>query len=218
MDRKKGLFRLNEFASYKGGDTCIYNEYIYEYAPIGYDYISNPWGWVAQHRIIGEDIIGRRLVQSKDTKIAECVHHKNECRTDNSLQNLEVMTMSEHRQHHAKGVAERTKIPVDEERLVELLKTMGIKPAAKVLGIHGQTIRNRFPHLIAHMKRKSPHLATDEKTADLIRDFAQSEKYGLADTRKILKMTENTILKACKIWGIVWVHKTRSGRPRATRG
>lgn len=49
-----------------------------------------------QHVIIMEEKIGRRLFSN------ECVHHKNHIRDDNRIENLQLMTRSEHSRHHAK--------------------------------------------------------------------------------------------------------------------
>lgn len=48
------------------------------------------------HVVIMELLIGRKL--NKD----EVVHHKNGCKTDNSISNLELMTRSKHSSIHAK--------------------------------------------------------------------------------------------------------------------
>jgi hypothetical protein len=48
-----------------------------------------------EHVIVMEKSIGRRLYSF------ECVHHKDKCKTNNSIDNLELMTKSEHARLHA---------------------------------------------------------------------------------------------------------------------
>jgi hypothetical protein len=49
---------------------------------------------ILEHRIIMERKIGRELMDN------EVVHHKNKNRLDNRINNLKVMTKSEHSKHH----------------------------------------------------------------------------------------------------------------------
>jgi hypothetical protein len=49
-----------------------------------------------QHVVVMEEFIGRKLFSN------ECVHHKDHDKTNNSLDNLELMTRSEHARLHAK--------------------------------------------------------------------------------------------------------------------
>lgn len=51
------------------------------------------------HCVVAEKMIGRALLPD------EVVHHKDECRSNNSESNLEVMTRSAHMSHHRKGAA-----------------------------------------------------------------------------------------------------------------
>ena len=51
---------------------------------------ANTWGYVYEHRLIMEGVLGRHLGKQ------EHVHHKNGKRWDNRPENLEVLTSSEH--------------------------------------------------------------------------------------------------------------------------
>lgn len=51
-------------------------------------------GYVAEHRLVMENAIGRRLEKN------EVVHHINHIRTDNRIENLKLMTFSEHMSLH----------------------------------------------------------------------------------------------------------------------
>ena len=52
--------------------------------------------YVLLHRVVVENFLGRVLDRS------EVVHHKNHDKKDNRLENLEVMSVSQHRKEHAK--------------------------------------------------------------------------------------------------------------------
>jgi len=61
----------------------------------GYRQVMTANGYRYEHRLIMEGILGRPLLRS------EVVHHKNEDKTDNRPDNLELMHDVDHLKHHA---------------------------------------------------------------------------------------------------------------------
>lgn len=53
--------------------------------------------WIREHRHVAEEALGRKL------KRGEVVHHKDGCRTNNSPENLEIMTNGRHTTLHSTG-------------------------------------------------------------------------------------------------------------------
>lgn len=86
----RGKFR--EFSpNWKGGKRMHPCGYVYIYAP---NYDTNKYPYIFEHRLIMERHLGRHLEAN------EVVHHINEVRTDNRLENLQLLTKSSHTKLH----------------------------------------------------------------------------------------------------------------------
>ena len=78
-----------EHPSWKGGRSI--NSQGYVRITIG------PRKRVNEHRFVMEKYLGRKL------KSTEIVHHKNDIRSDNRIENLQLMKWGEHTRHHHLG-------------------------------------------------------------------------------------------------------------------
>ena len=77
----------NAPAAWKGGRHITTKGYV--------RVTTAPYERKLEHRIKMEEKLKRRLRRGED------VHHDNEVKSDNSLENLVVLTRSEHMRHHA---------------------------------------------------------------------------------------------------------------------
>lgn len=207
--------RFGDFPSSRGGETTLYGHYVWEFCP-GHP-LQNRWGFVAQHRLIGERIVGRPLVVSDDESLAEVVHHQDECKTNNDPSNLHVMTMREHRKHHAQMQADRATLALPPEHEVEeVLRQHSIKNAAAALGWTHMTLRKHFPHLVAKHKRKSPADLSDPALAALVLRVAKDPTLSVHDAEAMLKISARTAMKCCQLHGVEWVKKSKKGEIHKT--
>lgn len=95
-------------AMWKGGITSHSDGYVYEHAS-SHPFASN--GYVLQHRLVMERWLresnpGSPFLIEIDGALylspAYLVHHKDEDKANNSIENLECLTPSEHQQEHAR--------------------------------------------------------------------------------------------------------------------
>ncbi len=218
--KRTGLHRLNEFPSHKGGDTCLYGRYVWEFCP-GHP-LQNSWGWVAQHRLVAETMLGRRLIQSEDPAVAEVVHHRNRNPTDNRPENLEVMSEAHHRKMHARQNADARLLPITTEMVRSALQGRTIREAAGYLGTTHMTLRLRFPDLIADRKRRAPADVNDPKWPGLIRPLAADPRCSLRDAVRLLGISAVPIRRICEREGITWMQNASRkeggyGRPKGSK-
>ena len=81
-------------ANWSGGVTYNSSGYKMIYSP---NHPNSTTDYVMEHRLIMEEEIGRLLKED------EVVHHKNEIKDDNRIENLELMKVGEHITKHNKG-------------------------------------------------------------------------------------------------------------------
>lgn len=91
-DAHKGKFYKK--SKYGGHKKRRKDGYIYVYSPS--HPMSTKDGYVMEHILVMEEKIGRYITRD------EVVHHKNHIRSDNRLDNLELMTFKEHASMHTK--------------------------------------------------------------------------------------------------------------------
>lgn len=86
---KRGGFKGKKNPAWKGGVAKLSNGYLLEYAP--YHPFPCQGHYVLQHRLIMEQYIKRFLLPE------EVVHHINEVRDDNRIENLQLLSgLGEH--------------------------------------------------------------------------------------------------------------------------
>lgn len=204
MSRYLNPPKLGVHPSYKGGYTVEVEGYIYEFCPTHPN--CNQWGYVPQHRLIAEDRLGRLLTAK------EVVHHRDSNSLNNDPENLQVMSSQrEHIQLHARQRAEEQKARLTEDMVSQALQGRSLKQAAALLGVHTQTLRNRFPELVAPRKRKSPTIIDNPAVIETIRRLAPDPLIGYREIARQHGIAEMTVKRICDRNGIVWVKKTKKG-------
>lgn len=206
MSQEPCLLSPSVLHRYTGGHTVVYGGYIYELCPNHPK--ANPFGFVPQHRLVVERRLGRYLLPK------EQVHHKDFEPLNNDPDNLQLMTRSEHMRLHR---AQKYKmmhgdVPITEEMVREALSKMRLKLAAAKFGIHTQTLRNRFPHIVAQYQRRSPTNPTDPAVVARILQLAQDPTKGYRDVAELTGTSFECVRGICRAHGFEWSPKSKSGK------
>ena len=96
---KKDTYLRGAKAPNWNGGRHMHNGYIEIYAPKHPH--KNKRNCIYEHQKVMEDYLGRYLEKG------EVVHHKDLCKTNNNIENLQLLTMSEHSKLHTKLRKER---------------------------------------------------------------------------------------------------------------
>lgn len=128
------LSELGPLPSRSVGRTGFGMGYVMEYSPDSPG--VNRWGWLQQHRLVAQLMIGRGLRRE------EVVHHEDEDKTNNDPANLWLFpSQAAHLRHH------RRKSPRYDRNLAERLLPLAMDPrvslseAAERLGLSAPTVR-----------------------------------------------------------------------------
>jgi len=216
MSRWQLVDDSHKFPSYKGGRTRLIRGYVWEYSP---DHpLSNKWGWIAQHHLVAEDILGRPLLKMADRKLSECVHHKNHDPTDNRPENLAIMTKSAHHSYHSKILATQTvAYNTAGDRVAEFASTSAsVGEVADKIGVHHQTVRNWWPDIVGPLKRSTPTDVSDPEVAKMIAPLAADPAWGTKDIATLFRCSEATVKKIVEIHSLSYVKKSRKGETHRT--
>jgi transposase-like protein len=149
--------------------------------------------------MVAEDKKGRPIVKG------EHVHHMDEDPTNNAPNNLKLMSMREHRSYHTKKMIERLQKPLTAGQVEQALgEGNSVKAAAKLLGVNGQTLRNRFPDLVEPKLRKHPIKIGPDVEKEILR-YAADSTMSLKATAALLGVGYVSINRVCKRHGVKWV-------------
>ena len=195
---------------YKGGHSYILNGYCFELSPR--HPAANPMGFVPQHRLVMERVLGRFLTPKED------VHHKNQIRHDNRKCNLQVCSRSEHlRIHRAMQRQQAGLPPLTKENVQKALQeTGGLKKAAAKLGLHPETIRIQFPDILEPFRRKSPAQIDDLALIERVRLMAADSSFGYREIAQACGIASMTVKRLCDKHKLPWVKKSKVGEVHKT--
>jgi hypothetical protein len=194
---------------YTGGHTSIDGGYIFELCP---DHPkANQWVFVPQHRLVVERKLGHYLPPGFD------MHHKDRVKTNNDPDNLEVLTRSEHMKRHREEKRLMSKAPLVEDDVRAALQAVGLKKAAALLGVHQQTLRNRFPDLVAPYKRRSPTRIDDPVAVEKVLSVVPNDKKGYRDVALETGFSYSTVWRICERNGVPWLRKSKKGEKHRKR-
>lgn len=192
--------------SCRGGAAALNQQgYVLEYCP---DHPRVNGSTVLQHRLVMECTLGRLL------EPYEVVHHLNGDRTDNRASNLQVLDARLHGLEHAEESRARQQAPLSPSRVRRALRGRSTKEAAAALGVHHQTLRNRFDDLL--QKRRGPGGEFPADFVEKARAAAADPRTGVRAASQSLNVAVATLRACCRIHEIPWT-SAPMGRPTRSK-
>ena len=117
---------------------------------------------------------------------------------DNRWSNLKLVSRSSHPKEHR----EEQRAPLSQEQVRRALEGRSTAEAAELIGVHHQTLRNRFDHLL--VKRRSPGETFSPDFVESVRKLAEDPSVGTRDAARRLNTTPNTLRECCRLHAIGW--------------
>lgn len=143
---------------WKGGRRTRKDGYVMRYAP-GHPYAYK--NFVLEHRLVMEKHLGRFLSPH------ELIHHKNEIKDDNRIENLELTNHADHARHHFSGKPSSNKFSprVTFEQIVDTYVSipLTIREAAKRFGISYGSMRLHLVHFGIPFRKKGTRVARKQE-------------------------------------------------------
>ena len=189
---------------WKGGRRIRSDGYEIVYSP-GHPYAYK--NFVLGHRLVMEAHIGRYLEPH------ELVHHVNEVRSDNRIENLELTTSKDHASHHFKGkrLGKRWKPRVSRERLIKLYHVDGltIKECAELTGISYGALHRHFAEFGINKRVSDPGWRKRGRAseADVLPEIELRRLYELnllsaKECSKVTGLSVSFVIRMLRSYGI----------------
>ncbi len=178
--RGRGPQRGKHNHGWKGGRIVDAAGYVRLYMP---DYPgADSVGYIPEHRFVMEQELGRRLAKG------ELVHHKNRNKQDNNAENLQVVSVGEHRILHSTALP-----PIDVLRKWYVDEKMTLNEIAEIVGCYCSTVGNRLRRHGVQIRKSNdlrkvwfPDDLAEQYQTKSLRELAREHSCSVAAVRDAL--------------------------------